>query len=155
MIVELVHALAPPTVGLFFTALSFLDERLILARIEPYLQEVASGDPEKAKHLVQGAVALSTFLANALVFIANCLIALLIYPIQSVGWKIGLLLLDLVLITLVVYEVIWLFTKNVVDIAEHTLFGGRTRIDQWLRREQIAFNIFALILFALGFYVLA
>lgn len=153
---ELVHALAPPLIGFLFTCLSFLDEHLIISKVERYLQgKISAQQRETTVLLVRGAMALVTFLANSLIFIANLLLAFLIYPIHSGAWIIVVGVVDLLLIAGVVYQVLWLFgTHDVIEIAELVPWRRTTwTIDKWLRIEQILFTVFTISFFTVGFYL--
>lgn len=153
---EIFHAIAPPVLGIIITIFSFLQELFITRNIREHLIKEAAANSESIIYLVKGALALSTFIVNAFVLLLNFALAWTIYPIESMSCKIALVSIDVLAITVVVLQIIWLFSQyDAFDISTMSLWKRypKIKIDGWLRREQISFNIITVVFFIVGFFI--
>ncbi len=155
MLAESTHALAPLFVSFVVLIVSFASERFALSRVERYLEFHYQGNAnlrDAISKLAEGVLILTGFLVNALLFIANCFIALFIYPIASHSVLLSLVAVDFVILSLLVIEIVWLLTTmEIIDIAEYTVNRGRWTLRKVLKYEQIAFVLSAFLLFFVGF----
>ena len=93
-------------------------------------------------------------MVNAFVLLLNFALAWTICPIESMSCRIALVSIDVLVITLVLLQTVWLFSQyDIIEISEMILLERypKMKIDGWLRREQIGFNIITVMFFIVGF----
>jgi hypothetical protein len=146
------HILTPPVLGVVFTAFSFVDHKIIATKVRALLDTATKPFSDDAadtiERMVIGAVALATFVANALLFAMNCLVAFFIFPNTSM-WKLVVTGICGIAILLTGYQIYGLgSTYHLDDIAAVKKLS--ITVDTWLSVEQIMFNILTVVYFIIG-----
>ena len=111
---------------MLLTIVSRLDDLLLRWKLAPYLETSLPKNDETRKtitHIVVGAISLSSFLANSLIFITNLLLGLSLYEAVWVRLLVSFLVL-LCVFALFYGALAIAIRQDIVDIAEHKIKGS-------------------------------
>lgn len=146
---DALHIFFPPAVGVALTVASFSIDHVIAGKLRDYLvnrRHVDAGLSDWIVRLAKSIAVLVTYYANVLVLLANCFLAFAVFPCSYIVWVICV---GFAVLMVVALELAWLSQYDAIDITDLKRFG--MDIDLWLRFEQIAFNLFTIVYFYIGY----
>jgi hypothetical protein len=147
---EIVHVLFGPVVGVIITLLAFSDDFLIKQKLEKFLKDrgVNKALAREIEKLISAAIALATFMGNGYLFLFNCAVAAITFPVLKIYILFGGTTLLAILI--VVQAIYTIFRWSLQYMAER-LVWGRMPYDVFLRWQQVFINIVTFVYFSRAF----
>jgi hypothetical protein len=151
MTADALHIFFPPAVGVALTVASFAIDHIIAGKLSEYLVEKRKIESDLSGWIVRLAKSIAvlvTYYANVIVLLANCFLAFAVFPY---AWFVWLICIGFAVLMVIVLEVAWLSQYDAIDVTELKRAG--MDIDLWLRLEQIAFNLFTIGYFYVGYRI--
>jgi hypothetical protein len=148
---DALHIFFPPAVGVALTVASFSIDRIIAGKLREYLVERRLVEPKLSEWIVRLAKSIAvlvTYYANVIVLLANCFLAFAVFPCAYIIW---LICIGFAVLMVIVLKIAWLSQYDAIDITDLKRLG--VDIDLWLRLEQIAFNLFTIGYFYVGYRI--
>lgn len=149
---DLVHIFYPPFVGVMVTISSYVLDAWSRSRLRRYLLEKRRVNPDQTEwicRLAEAIAILSTYYANVVVLVTNCVLAFVVFPAHDAVLVACVLEFTVMLLAL---KLIWLSQFSAIDIAQRPMFDGGAVIGVWLRREEVAFNVSTIMYFLVGYW---
>jgi len=137
---EILHVLAGPVVGVIITLLAFSDDHLIKQKLKRFLhdRDVNDGLSKEIEKLVSAGIALATFMGNVYLFIFNCIIAAITFPISKI--YIVFLITTIFAFMIFIQSIYTIWFWSLQYMAER-IIGGKITYDTFSRWEQVLINI--------------
>jgi hypothetical protein len=145
-------------VGVVLTVGAFLIDSVISVKLSDYLlaRQLDNDLVERIVRLAKSFGLLATYYANVFVFLANLVLSFFIFPEDYRMW---VFLLDYVILILIEMDLGWLWQYDAIDITDELpaldlpRLGVIFTIESWLRWVQVAFSLFTVIYFAVGYWL--
>jgi hypothetical protein len=109
---------APPILAVPVTIFAFAYEILIISNARAFLARSGATNINSHIELLRSCLSFATFLVNSALFLVNCILAGVIYPIENIEVRIGLFLFEAASVLGILFEIVYLLLNyELNDIA--------------------------------------